>query len=48
MRLVVQRVKKASVTVDGKVVGNIDQGFTILVGVTHTDTEQQARWLAQH
>jgi len=47
MKLVVQRVKQASVTVDGRIVGKIGHGFAILVGVTHTDTEEQARWLAK-
>lgn len=47
MRLVIQRVKKAAVTVDTLgVVGSIDRGLVILVGVTHDDTEEQARWLA--
>ena len=47
MRLVIQRVKKAAVTVNEKVVGSIDHGLVILVGVTHDDTEEQARWLAR-
>ena len=46
MRVVVQRVSKASVTVDGAVVGAIDRGVMILLGVTHGDGEDQARWLA--
>ena len=46
MRAVVQRVARASVTVDGEVVGAIERGFMILLGVTHTDGEEQARWLA--
>lgn len=46
MRLVIQRVSRGSVTVNGSVVGSIGKGFVILVGVTHSDTEQQARWLA--
>jgi len=33
--------------VDGRVVGSIGRGFVILVGVTHDDTEDQARWLAR-
>jgi D-tyrosyl-tRNA(Tyr) deacylase len=47
MRVLLQRVKKASVTVDGETVGAIDQGFVALVGVGHGDGEDQARWLAQ-
>ena len=46
MRAVVQRVSRASVTVDGDVVGAIERGFVILLGVTHADGEEQARWLA--
>ena len=39
MRLVIQRVKEASVTIDGKVVSAIGQGLFILVGVENDDTE---------
>jgi D-tyrosyl-tRNA(Tyr) deacylase len=46
MRVLLQRVSKASVTVEGAVVGRIEQGFVALVGVTHTDTEAEAAWLA--
>ena len=42
MRAVVQKVANASVTVEGEVVGAIDKGFMILLGVTHDDTEEQA------
>lgn len=42
MRVVVQRVRHASVTVDGEVVGEIGHGFLCLVGVTHDDTEADA------
>ncbi len=47
MRAVVQRVRRASVTIDGEVVGAIERGLLILLGVTHTDTPEQARWLAE-
>jgi len=46
MRAVVQRVRRASVTIDGNVVGTIGPGVVVLVGVTHEDTETQAEWLA--
>ena len=46
MRAVVTRVKSASVTIGGEVVGSISQGFLILLGVTHEDTEAQAVKLA--
>ena len=38
MHAVIQRVSQASVSVDGKTVGAIEQGFLVLVGVTHSDT----------
>lgn len=46
MRAVVQRVSRASVTVDGSVVGAIESGFLILLGVAGTDTQQDVNWLA--
>ncbi|WP_338470362.1 D-aminoacyl-tRNA deacylase [Niallia sp. XMNu-256] len=46
MRIVVQRSKKASVTVNDQVVGEIDKGLVLLVGVTHDDTEEDAAFLA--
>lgn len=39
MRLVVQRVSNSTVEIDGKVSGNISQGFMVLVGITHEDTK---------
>ena len=47
MRAVVQRVSRASVTVDGQTVGKIDRGLLVLVGVTHSDTEAAADYLAE-
>ena len=46
MRAVLTRVKHASVSVDGKVIGQIGEGFLVLLGVTHEDTEAQAEKLA--
>lgn len=46
MRIVVQRSKAASVTVGGKVTGKITKGLVLLVGVTHNDSEEDARYLA--
>ncbi len=46
MRALLQRVKKARVTVEGETIGAIELGFLILLGVTHEDGEEQARWLA--
>lgn len=39
MRTVIQRVTSASVEVDGKITGQIDKGFLVLVGITDSDTE---------
>lgn len=47
MRALIQRVSEASVTVDGQVVGQIGRGFVVLLGVTHTDGEEKAEWLAR-
>ena len=47
MRALVQRVSKASVSVDGEIVGQIGRGVVVLVGVTHGDTQEQAEWLAR-
>lgn len=47
MRAVVQRVLSASVTVDGDVVGSIDTGLLVLLGVTHDDTATEAAWMAR-
>ncbi len=46
MRAVVQRVSKASVSVDGEVVGTIGPGLVVFVGVTHDDGDKEARFLA--
>jgi len=46
MRAVVQRVCAASVTVGGEIRGEIPAGLLVLVGVTHSDTDHQARWIA--
>ena len=47
MRAVLTRVKSASVTIDGTVVGSIGKGFLILLGVGPNDTEKQCRYLAE-
>lgn len=47
MRTVIQRVRHASVTIDGVVKSKIDQGLLILVGVEDSDTQEDVNWLAQ-
>ena len=47
MRVVLQRSGPASVRVDGKVTGSIDKGYVLLVGITHSDTEEDATYLAK-
>ncbi len=47
MRCVLTRVKSASVTIDGEVVGKIGQGFLILLGVGPEDNEAKCRYLAE-
>jgi D-aminoacyl-tRNA deacylase len=47
MRVVVQRVSHATVTIAGEVVGRIGQGLMVLLGITHDDTPAKARWLAE-
>lgn len=47
MRVILQRSKQASVTVEGVQVGAIDSGFVLLVGITHEDTAQDAAYVAK-
>ncbi|MGH7586192.1 MAG: D-aminoacyl-tRNA deacylase [Gemmatimonadales bacterium] len=47
MRVVLQRVTSASVTIEGEVTGRIGRGFLLLVGFTHTDTAAAADWMAE-
>ena len=47
MRIVLQRVKSASVSIEGTVVGEIEQGFLLLVGVGPDDTRDDASYLAR-
>jgi len=47
VRVVLQRVRRASVTVEGRVVGSIGRGFLALVGVTATDGAAEVAWMAE-
>lgn len=42
MKLILQRTSRASVSVDGKIVGQINQGLMVLIGITHSDTKENA------
>lgn len=43
----IQRVSQASVTIEGEVSGSIGRGFMVLLGITHTDTQEDVEWLAK-
>lgn len=47
MRIVIQRVSKASVTIDGNMKSAIGKGYMILVGIEDADTEEDADWLVR-
>ena len=47
MKVILQKVKKASVSVDGKVVGEIDKGYCLLVGVHKESTEADEKYVAK-
>ena len=47
MKFVVQRVKNAQVDIEGKTVGKIEQGYMVLIGITHTDKKDVADYLVK-
>lgn len=47
MRVLIQRVKRASVSIDGKIKSKIDTGLLVFVGVEDADTKEDAEWLAK-
>ncbi|WP_020605614.1 D-aminoacyl-tRNA deacylase [Spirosoma spitsbergense] len=47
MIAIIQRVKHASVTIEEQVKGQIGTGFLILLGITHTDTQEDSTWLSR-
>ncbi len=47
MRALIQRVSSAHVSVDEKTVGSIGTGLVALIGITHADSEQECRWIAE-
>jgi D-aminoacyl-tRNA deacylase len=46
MKAVIQRVSSASVKVNNEIVGQISKGFVVLLGITHSDTEDKAKFVA--
>jgi D-tyrosyl-tRNA(Tyr) deacylase len=46
VRVLLQRVSRAQVRIDGRVAGSIGAGFCLLVGFTHGDTDEQVTWMA--
>ena len=46
MRAIIQRTSEASVTIDGRVTGQIGRGLLVLLGIEHEDTREDATWLA--
>ncbi|MCZ0702357.1 D-tyrosyl-tRNA(Tyr) deacylase [Natronobacillus azotifigens] len=47
MKAIIQRVTEASVAVEGQIVGKIDQGLVVLLGVTHDDVEEDVTYILQ-
>lgn len=47
MRVVLQRVSSASVTIDGRIAGRIERGLLVLLGIESADTETDGQWLAE-
>lgn len=47
MRIVIQRVKHASVSIDGQIKSAIETGFLILLGIEEADTKEDADWLCR-
>lgn len=47
MKVVLQRARRAAVTVDGQATGAIDRGYLLLVGFTHGDTAEAVDWMAE-
>ena len=47
MKIVIQRVSEAAVNIDGTTKSSIGQGYMILLGITHSDTQEDADWLVK-
>lgn len=47
MRILIQRVKKASVTIEGKLISLINKGLLLFIGITEDDTQEDIQWLTK-
>jgi D-tyrosyl-tRNA(Tyr) deacylase len=47
MRAVIQRVNRASVSVDGHITGSIERGICLLIGITHDDTQDEIKYIVE-
>lgn len=47
MKAIIQRVSKAHVTVKEEIIGKIDAGLVVLLGITHSDGKKEAKWLSE-
>jgi D-aminoacyl-tRNA deacylase len=47
MIAIIQRVSEASVKIEGKIKGEIQAGFLVLLGITHTDSQEDVEWLSK-
>ncbi len=47
MRVIIQRVKSSQVSVNGEIVGKIERGLNLLVGIADTDTDAELDWMAR-
>lgn len=47
MRILIQRVKKASVTIEGKIISLINNGLLLFIGITEDDTQEDIQWLTK-
>lgn len=47
MRVILQRVKESRVEVGGQIIGNIQKGLNLLIGITTSDTEEEVDWMAR-
>jgi len=47
MRVLIQKVKSSQMTIDGEIVGAIERGLNLLVGIASSDTEAEVNWMVR-